>query len=207
MQLLNTQSVSNWPEDVLLGFSEIREKLGTGILSAEEEDEYQKFGHEGRKAEFLTGRHLFRLLLKRAGLDSGNVQLCKEPDGKPYAEAGKERLFVSFSHTGSLVFCALSAKRDIGMDAEETDREVSDRLLNRILNEAEKEQLSGADPLMLWTIKEAAVKKLGTGLRTNLNELKIEQKGADKYGVRINDEINYEICNFRQLNHQIAIAY
>lgn len=80
---------------------------------------------------------------------------------------------------------------DIGLDTEWLDRKVDQRIVKRILGESEWEVFSDEDPILLWTIKEAAVKCLGTGLRTNLKELEI-QKSEIEFLVRINDEKHFK---------------
>lgn len=84
--------------------------------------------------------------------------------GKPYF-AGNPVHF-SISHTPRHVFCALS-DRPIGIDAEETDRQVNLKLADKILSPAEKARFDGTREalLRLWVLKEAAAKYTGEGLR------------------------------------------
>jgi phosphopantetheinyl transferase len=207
MKIINTQQIQYWPDHVMLGYAKIQDKRSDDLLSDTEVESYKAFQHNRRKAEFLTGRHLFRFLISHSDINYANVELLKQQQGKPYFKYEDKLAFVSFSHTKSLVFCAISLSLDIGLDAESCERKVSQRVIDRILNEEELSQLSQIDPVKLWTIKEAAVKTLGTGLRTNLNEVKIDKKKGNQYLVRFNDEYIFEICSFRIQNHQIALAY
>lgn len=75
----------------------------------------------------------------------------------------------SISHTKRRVFCALS-RENIGIDAEELDRNISLSLAEKILSPSEKAQFDAAeDPrtalLKFWVLKEAAAKLSGEGLR------------------------------------------
>ena len=75
----------------------------------------------------------------------------------------------SISHTKKHVFCALS-RCPVGLDAEETDRDVNLRLADRILSAPEKRRYDAARDkraflLRLWVLKEAAVKLTGEGLQ------------------------------------------
>ena len=75
----------------------------------------------------------------------------------------------SISHTPRRVFCAL-ARQNIGIDAEELDRDINLRLAEKILSPGEKERFEAAGDrrrvlLALWVLKEAAAKLSGQGLR------------------------------------------
>ena len=87
--------------------------------------------------------------------------------GKPYFEG--DPLHFSISHTPRHVFVALS-DRPIGIDAEETDRQINLRLAEKILSPAEKTRYDAAADkravlLKLWVLKEARAKYTGEGLR------------------------------------------
>ncbi len=206
MELLNTSSRTDFPDHVIIGFSEIRSGLSNELLSENEGEEWKKFTNQQRKDEYLSARYLFKEMLTASGLSS-QFEIRKHPLGKPYAQNGNETLFVSFSHSKNHVFCAISESTDIGIDTEWLDRKVDQRIVKRILGETEWDVFSEEDPILLWTIKEAAVKCLGTGLRTNLKELEIQKKNHIQFLVRINDEKTFQICSFQELNHQISIAY
>lgn len=87
--------------------------------------------------------------------------------GKPYFQ--DSAVHFSISHTKKRVFCVLS-DTPVGIDAEETDRDIDLRLARKILSEAEWEQYEKAQDkrtalLQFWVLKEAFVKCTGEGLR------------------------------------------
>ena len=87
--------------------------------------------------------------------------------GKPYFP-GSDWHF-SISHTPRRAFCALSP-REIGIDAEELDRNVNLALAEKILSPGERVQFDAAPDkrralLTFWVLKEAQVKRTGDGLR------------------------------------------
>ena len=87
--------------------------------------------------------------------------------GKPYFP-GSDWHF-SISHTPRRAFCALS-HREIGIDAEELDRNVNLALAEKILSPNETAQFDAAPDkrralLTFWVLKEAQVKRTGEGLR------------------------------------------
>ena len=87
--------------------------------------------------------------------------------GKPYFVDSSWHF--SISHTHRHAFCVLS-ERPVGIDAEETDRNINLKLAEKILSPSEKRQFDAAeDPrtalLTFWVLKEAAAKLSGEGLR------------------------------------------
>ena len=92
--------------------------------------------------------------------------------GKPYFADGN--CHFSISHTKHHVFCILS-DCPVGIDAEETDRNIDLRLAEKILSPQEKKQYDMAEDkrlalLTFWVLKEAAAKCAGEGLRGYPNQ-------------------------------------
>ena len=86
--------------------------------------------------------------------------------GKPYF--ADRSLHFSISHTRKHAFCALS-ENNVGVDAEELDRDINLRLAEKILSPGEKGQFDAALDkrkalLTFWVLKEASVKLSGEGL-------------------------------------------
>ena len=121
-------------------------------------------------------------LLGRTGHEAGRALLAKlyreatgeelppiavTDRGKPYF--ADSPWYFSISHTHCHAFCALDM-HPIGIDAEETDRDINLRLAEKILSPNEKAQFDGAEDkrtalLRFWVLKEAAAKLTGEGLR------------------------------------------
>ena len=116
-------------------------------------------GHE-------AGRRLLRQLWDtHVGGDLPEIAVSDR--GKPYF-VGSDWHF-SISHTKRRVFCALS-RENIGIDAEELDRDIKLSLAEKILPPSEKAQFDAAEDkrtalLKFWVLKEAAAKLSGEGLR------------------------------------------
>lgn len=207
MNVLDTFQIPNFPNEVKLGWSKVKEGLDENILSEEDYNTIQSFTNAHRKAEFLTGRHLFWKLINEFGWQPEKIQLMKEETGKPYIKTSGRKKYVSFSHSQSLVLCAVSSSLDIGLDVETLDRQVNPAIVKRILSENEWKVYGEEDPISLWTIKEAAVKRIGTGLRRNLKDLKLEKYNDGSFHIKIDgkEEVN-GVC-FKALNHYISIAF
>ena len=206
MQIFDLTIIPNHPPGTYLGYSTILSGLSFDIFNEEERREWEGFTNQTRKNEFLTARTLYKFMLKYIGL-SPEFGLKKESSGKPYAEHDSSRLNVSFSHSKEYVMCAISTENDIGLDIENSRRIVDKRLVKRILSENEWKIFGEEDPIVLWTMKEAAVKCLGTGLRTNLRDLELKKIDKNCFSIRINDDKSFQICSFSALDHQISIAY
>ena len=118
----------------------------------------------------LSGHEAGRQLLKRLWAENigGNLpEIAVTDRGKPHF-VGSPWHF-SISHTKRRVFCALSRK-NIGIDAEEADRNINLKLAEKILSPEEKTQFDRAADrrlalLTFWVLKEAAAKLSGQGLR------------------------------------------
>ena len=127
---------------------------------------------------FLEGRPI----LQGSGHDAGRQLLARmyeeyvggtlpeisiTQQGKPYFVESPWHF--SISHTKCHVFCALS-QRNIGIDAEEADRNIRLDLAGKILPEAEYRQYEAAPDkrtalLKFWVLKEAQAKLTGEGIK------------------------------------------
>lgn len=123
-----------------------------------------KSGHE-------EGRRLLASLWQRHG-DGPMPQILTAERGKPYFAAGG--LHFSISHTKDHVFCCFS-DRPVGIDAEEADRKLTERLAERFLSEPERLRWKNAPDrnqalLRLWILKEAQAKATGEGISYRMRE-------------------------------------
>ena len=89
------------------------------------------------------------------------------PMGKPFFADSPWHF--SISHSKGHVFCALSRK-NIGIDAEEADRQIRLKLADKILSPVERQQYDQAEDkrlalLRFWVLKEAMGKYTGEGIR------------------------------------------
>lgn len=117
-----------------------------------------------------SGHEAGRILLKKSyealtGLPLPGIKTGER--GKPDFSEGPWHF--SISHTPRHVFCAL-CKAPIGIDAEEEDRRVSEKLPEKVLSPSEYSRyLASSDRrtalLTFWVLKEASVKFTGEGLR------------------------------------------
>ena len=113
-----------------------------------------------------VGRELLRQLVGEL------PQIRVTEQGKPYFADG--RVHFSISHTKNHAFCVIS-DTNIGIDAEETDRNVKPSLARYVLSPKEFARYeASADPtatlLRLWVQKESYAKLTGRGWGNYLRE-------------------------------------
>ena len=118
----------------------------------------------------LSGHEAGRMLLARLYREETGQELppiLTTDRGKPYFQDSS--LHFSISHTRSHAFCALS-EHNVGIDAEELDRNINLKLAEKILSPGEWARFDAASDrrralLTFWVLKEAAAKLSGEGLR------------------------------------------
>ena len=114
-----------------------------------------------------TGHDAGRALLARLYPGESLPAIGVTERGKPYFVDSPWHF--SISHTPHRAFCVLS-ERPVGIDAEETDRDINLRLAEKILSPVEKAQFDAVEDkrsalLKFWVLKEAAAKLSGEGLK------------------------------------------
>ncbi len=149
---------------------------------------------------------LLRELVSRQGMDADRFELRKHDTGKPYGVIGDRTLGVSISHCQGLLICALNTGGEIGIDVEPDERKVHPRLLDRICHPEEQSGLpDDLCCIRMWTIKEATLKYMGTGLRVAMNRIRLEM--ADGYRIMaFMDTDRIAITSFQLREHWIAVA-
>lgn len=119
-------------------------------------------GQSGHEAGRALAQKLYQMETGQA-----MPEIRTAPQGKPYF--ADSPLHFSISHTSKHAFCAMGYC-EVGIDAEELDRQLRPVLLRRIFSPEERVRvLAAEDPhraaLALWVLKEASVKLSGEGLQ------------------------------------------
>ncbi len=191
------------PDDIALRFA-AREATAPPLvaaLSAEERARLGGFGSPKRRREFALGRDAARsLLAERLGVAPAAVPLCVAGDGAP--EPGGAALHVSIAHASALeqtLAVAAVAARPVGVDLEVVRARRPD-LYRFILHPDEVGVLEAlpyghdAAQVLLWTLKEAALKAMRTGFRVSPKALRfagppsegsaVLRRGAERWDLR-----------------------
>lgn len=154
------------------------------LLTEEERAAASAFHHESDRRRAVVSRALLRTTLSRyARVAPAAWRFERGAHGRPQIVGpGAPRLRFSVSHTRELAVCAVTLDVPIGVDLEPIGRDVHDLVASEtILSRAEIDALRALDPrereqrfLEIWTLKEAYLKALGTGLARCPSELEFD---------------------------------
>lgn len=154
------------------------------VLDDGERERADRFLHARDRRDYVAAHVLARHLLAHLGAGRP-AELAFHPDGngKPrlVPAAGHREICFNLTHTDGLVAVAATDGINVGIDAEAIDRRlVDDDVARTVFTADEMATLDGLDGAVrryaffrLWTLKEAAVKMLGTGLSTPLDAVQI----------------------------------
>ena len=156
-----------------------REAAALAWLDEGERSRRERFRHDGRRRQYTLCRAALRAILCDR-LECGNEELSfvESERGKPHAllHGAPAPVSSSVSHSGVHGLLAVARDGRLGVDVEErVPRRDLDALMEAVLTPEERAEIvaAGAGERIgrfygLWTIKEALVKALGTGLQLDL---------------------------------------
>ncbi len=162
----------------------VREADALAWLNEEERARRQRYRHDGPRRRFAQCRAALRAILC-SQLDCTNEQLgfAAFDHGKPYAVVQGRPAPISFnvSHSGEHGLIAFAEQGRLGVDVEERSAQRNlDGLIRTVLGPAEQAELEMACGnhklhlfFNLWTIKEALIKALGTGLSLDMSRFEV----------------------------------
>ena len=190
------------------------------VLSDDELAQYRRF-HFARDARDYAAAHaLLRHTLSRDG-DRVPEQwrFDRTTKGKPFLiDAGDAPASFSLSHTHGMVACAVTNGADVGVDVECIDRDVNTAdIAARFFAPAETVHLMQLDAdarrdrfFDLWTLKEAIVKALGTGMAMSLNRLAFAVGDEGVVGLEAPADVDAAAWQFGLFapspRHRLAVA-
>jgi 4'-phosphopantetheinyl transferase len=151
------------------------------LLTSDEEQRAGRFYHEADRARFVIGRALARTMLSHfAGVRPDVWSIAIDEHGRPELGArppGVADWRFNLSHTDGLIACAVSIGREIGVDVECINRQVTYELPERFFSPREVADLRAlprADQGVVffdyWTLKESYIKARGLGLALPLGQ-------------------------------------
>lgn len=163
-------------------------------LTDQERVRARRFRKDTSRNQHIVGRGMTRLLLSRTiepPLRPDEIELGFSPHGKPFviAPAAAARPF-NVAHTDGMVLFAARAdhaaatqRSSIGVDVERLSRKTDTAIAERYFSAPEIEYVfDHADGdsrlhafLKVWTLKEAFIKAVGTGLTMPLGDFAFSQ--------------------------------
>jgi 4'-phosphopantetheinyl transferase len=172
------------------------ERVCENWLNQEERIRADRFRQSTSRNQHVVGRGMARRLLGRDRIDPKAICFAAAKYGKPYVtEPAEAQLPFNVAHTDGLVMCGIGNRIDdlVGIDVEKLDRRTDPGLANRYFSAPEIRFLenyqSDADRrnafLRIWTLKEAFIKAIGTGLQTPLADFAFEEIDSERPHIRM----------------------
>lgn len=164
------------------------------FLDAEELIRLKRIRVPGARRLFLAGRLLVRSALSRyADRLPADWRFVRSRDGKPGIDplAGPSDLTFNLAHTAGAALLAVARGREVGVDVERRDRVVKAReLIRRYFSPEERTVLEKLPEgrlrdrfFLYWTLKEAYLKALGSGLALPLGSFGFQITGRRPYRI------------------------
>jgi len=195
------------PADVLVvGIALDSYRGDEALLSGAEGARFRRMRSTAKRREFLVGRSAMRRVLGRLmRTEPQDVRFELGAHGKP-GVAGEHRLYFNLSHSSERAVLAVTRGGPVGVDIEAArPGRPFHRLAKRFFAAPEYESLQGlsatefADGFYrLWTLKEAYLKAIGTGLTLSSRAFEIDagdpprlvktaegHLGADHWGLQV----------------------
>ena len=161
------------------------------VLSNQEAERYRRFQFDKDRRGYLVAHALLRhALSKYAGLPASQWQFDIGEHGKPALQSSVlPDLHFNLTHTEDLAACVISSGRRCGIDAENVHRKNRlDAVARRMFAEEELAQLDEKNIVTqfyaFWTLREAYLKALGTGLAGSSKDFYFDVKQC-KQGVEL----------------------
>lgn len=166
-------------------------------ISEQRREQALRFKHEqGRRLCVLAYLLLKQGLREEYGIMDNPVFEYNE-HGKPFI-VGHPEIFFNLSHCKEAVACAIS-DQPVGIDVESV-RAYKERLGRYTMNDEEVRDIETSDQpdttfIRLWTMKEATMKLVGTGISKDMKSVIDTEKY--KYTTVDRQRYIYTVCSFR----------
>ena len=163
-------------------------------ISAQRREQALKFKFElGQRLCVLAYQLLKQGLREEYGIKDNPVFEYNE-HGKP-SIVGHPEIHFNLSHCKAAAACVVS-NRPVGIDVE-SFREYHESLVHYTMSEEEERQIEDSDHpktafIRLWTMKEATLKLIGTGISDNLKTIIDSQRY--KYTIFEREKYIYTVC-------------
>lgn len=155
------------------------------VLPVFERDRASAFTHDAEATRYLVSRALLRRLLSAyLGRPATSFIFEKGKHGKPYLS--DESIYFNLSHSGDYVALAFCKDSPVGIDIEHTRSNIrKDSLVKRFFHADEaklflnlSEQDKEAFLFRRWTVREAFLKGIGSGLTLAPDSFCVEQTSS-----------------------------
>ena len=189
-------------------------------LSEQELVRYQRLQIAAQRHRFLLGRWLLRQTLSRyLDKEPAQWQFIENEYGKPALLGIDAQLQCNLSHSGDFIVLALVAGHELGVDIEYSNRarrfqalgerhfsETEVAILQALTGESEQQYF-----YELWTLKEACLKAVGSGLVLPLDgfsfDLSQPQQLQMDVATSVQDSAHWRVWQLEfDANYELAVA-
>ncbi len=160
------------------------------MLVPEERRQADRFRRPTTRNQHVIGRAMARRLLADSSDATPQIRFTTGDFGKPHvATPPHAKRPFNVAHTEGLVLCGVadSTAELVGVDVESLGRRTSSELAERYFSRPEvdylrrqREAVRQAVFLRIWTLKEAFIKAIGTGLHTPLADFAFHEIESDR---------------------------
>jgi 4'-phosphopantetheinyl transferase len=162
------------------------------LLSEKERGQALRFHHMRDRSGYVVSHGMMRMLLGGyLGVQPEAINFAVTADGKPYLPPlpGKAPIRFNLSHSGKLAVIGIASGLEIGIDIEFMDMDfpIADAA-RQVLTDTEfdavaslPDQLRIPEFYRYWTMKEAYLKGVGTGIAREMNSFEVSG-GKPAYG-------------------------
>mgnify|MGYP001818641182 CR=1 FL=1 len=191
------------------------------LLNSGELANADRFRRVTTRNQHIVGRAMARRLLGDERVAPHSIEFSAGQYGKPHVLHPKEaNQPFNIAHTDGLVLFGIADQEAelVGVDVECTDRRTSTELAERYFSKPEIEFLRTQPMerqkyffLRIWTLKEAFIKAIGTGLHTPLADFAFERIDSSSPSINflppyLNEDRNWNFIVFEPRNGFIASA-
>lgn len=201
-------------------FAEVKyldQKMLKKFVSGQETERASLFHSDKDRSTYICCHALLRLVIsRRLNIAPDAITFMKEKGNKPYIK--DYPLHFNITHTRE-AFAFVISDRPVGIDLENIHRRLDpETFMNSTFNSAERRFVTTRKEetrermYLLWTRKEAFLKALGTGIASDLREIKVSGK-RNLIGRKVAESLqnkcminNYFIYSTRILDNYLSIA-
>jgi len=189
---------SIWEED---GYLEDRFAAFEG---SSEPDRLAEIRLPHRRKEFLISHVLLAAALEDYGISPACVR--RDRMGKPFLEGdeGPMSVFFNLSYSEEMILCGITRLGRLGVDLESLHRPIDPGpVVKRYFAPIEQEQVLSLDEaaararfFSIWTLKEAFLKGIGTGLRVSVLKCAFSISSSNKIEVDLSADVPHEAASW-----------
>ena len=200
------------PEHIIKVYTSLSNKTNFELLTKNDKTRLNSIKSSKSRNVFIRSHSMLNaLLVNELEIDINKLEFAYNTHGKPFLSTNifnSSKLYFSLSHSDSGITIAISKNFEIGIDLEDNSKrklESCQKISKRFFSNTEQKYLNEALNhtnefksrfFKIWTLKEAYLKAIGTGINTTLSDI--------SFNITSNEII---FCDKSTLKHPIYSFY